>query len=142
MKKTYMTKFGDGEGNCLTACIASLLERNIEELPNFSSFGKGWHAKTVTILKQYGYDSIYVFADTLKTIPNPPIVSECLCIAIFDTGTHEDHAVIARWSAIYQKTSNTWDYSVDEVFDPHPHRGFELVQLRGLFLIFHSIEVV
>lgn len=140
MKRVYMTKFGDGNGDCLTACIASLIEVDSETLPDFSSFGKPWHQKTVPILRSYGYESIYVFADTLKTLPNPPIVSDCLCICIFDTGTHEDHVKIGRWTSTYDAETNTWAYSVDEVFDPHPNPTFECVALRGMFLIFPAID--
>ncbi len=36
MKPVYQTKFGATEGNCLAACIASLLETDIDDIPDFS----------------------------------------------------------------------------------------------------------
>lgn len=36
MIKVNQTLFGgEGQGNCFTACLASMLEKNIEDVPNF-----------------------------------------------------------------------------------------------------------
>lgn len=137
MKRVQQTKFGDGEGNCLTACVASLLECEIDDLPDFSSFGKEWHHRTAAILHARGFDSIFVDGDNLCKL----IVSDCLCVAIFDTGTHEDHAKLGRWTSEYVADDHTWSYRVEEVFDPNPYSAsFRCVALRGLFLVFPSME--
>lgn len=39
MKPVYQTEFGAGRGNCLSACLASLLEWELEAIPNFSDYG-------------------------------------------------------------------------------------------------------
>jgi len=39
MKPVFQTTFGDGKGNCLSAALASLLEWDIEDVPNFSEYG-------------------------------------------------------------------------------------------------------
>jgi hypothetical protein len=36
------TKFGAGNGNCLLAAVASVLERPLEEIPDFNLSGCGW----------------------------------------------------------------------------------------------------
>jgi len=41
MKKVYQTKFGS-EGNCFAACIASLVETDIEKLPFLSDYEDRW----------------------------------------------------------------------------------------------------
>jgi hypothetical protein len=140
MKPVHMTKFGTDKGDCLTACIASLLERDIETLPNFSDFDKEWHYKTVAILQGYGYEAIYIHAEALAREQVGIIVSNCLCVCIFDTGTHEDHAKLGRWTSRYDLEKRTWSFSIDEVFDPNPHPTFECKEMRGVFLIFPSIE--
>lgn len=136
MTPQYMTMFGFGNANCLQAAIASLLDKKIEELPNFSDFGKEWHWKTCEWLSEHGYGTIWVAAETVKDL----IVSDCLCIAIFDTGTHEDHAKVGRWRSTYdyldEHDKMHWRFNVEEVFDPNPHPDFECVALRGLLLIF------
>ena len=35
MTPVFQTKFGKGQGNCFAACLASLLDLSIEEVPNF-----------------------------------------------------------------------------------------------------------
>lgn len=45
MKPVYQTKFGDPEGNCLMACVASVLEISLEECPvlwELEQQGKHW----------------------------------------------------------------------------------------------------
>lgn len=40
-------------GNCLAACVASLLEIPIESVPNFADFGTGWFGSLAEYLKLY-----------------------------------------------------------------------------------------
>lgn len=35
MNKVYQTKFGPPNGNCMSACVASILELDIRDVPNF-----------------------------------------------------------------------------------------------------------
>jgi hypothetical protein len=39
VKPVYQTKFGAGEGNCLQAALASVLELDLEDVPNFAEYG-------------------------------------------------------------------------------------------------------
>jgi hypothetical protein len=39
MKKVYQTIFGEPNGNCFQACIASMLECELKDLPNFMEDG-------------------------------------------------------------------------------------------------------
>lgn len=136
MKRVYMNVFGKGAANCLQASVASLIERDLSDLPNFSEYGKAWHQKTVAWLTSHGWGTIWVPSDAIKSL----IVSDCLCIAIFDTGTHEDHAKIGLWRSWFDVQTESgeiaWRYSVDEVFDPNPYPDFECIAIRGIFLIF------
>lgn len=57
MKTTYQTKFGSVEGNCLAACIASLLEIGIDDVPDLSPQPNDpihWIRKFRDFMKQYG----------------------------------------------------------------------------------------
>lgn len=56
MKPVKQTIFGDGEngnkaGNCLSACLASILEIPIEEVPVFSAMGDDWFKNLFEWLK-------------------------------------------------------------------------------------------
>ena len=44
MKKVYQTIVDKGLGNCMQAVIASLLDLELIEVPNFITFGRKWYA--------------------------------------------------------------------------------------------------
>ena len=62
MKKVFQTVVDSGKGNCMQAAIASLLELDLEDVPNFIEFvGKGQWLKTMHgFLNEKGYDAITV----------------------------------------------------------------------------------
>ena len=39
VKPVYQTQFGMPNGNCFAACVASILELKIEDIPNFCAIG-------------------------------------------------------------------------------------------------------
>ena len=51
MIKVYQTKFGKGKGNCLQACVASILELKLEEAPVTSGFDT--HQEQVDSINKY-----------------------------------------------------------------------------------------
>jgi len=42
MRKIYQTRINGKNGNCMQAAIASLLDLNLEEVPDFISYEKDW----------------------------------------------------------------------------------------------------
>lgn len=50
MIPVYQNKFGSG-GSCFTACVASILELPIREVPNFTEYGDKWIIKLWDFLK-------------------------------------------------------------------------------------------
>lgn len=73
MKPVMQTTFFDPKlsiddtkqrGNCWTACIASMLELDIEEVPNFvqigSEGGENYFDHTLRFLKEHGYQLINI----------------------------------------------------------------------------------
>lgn len=53
MIPVYQEKFGD-MGSCFTACIASILEKSVHDMPNFIEHGDEWGLKAWDYLKQFG----------------------------------------------------------------------------------------
>lgn len=53
MIPVFQTVFGEKEGNCLAACIASLLELEIEDVPNFTNLN--WYNDLCGWLNTKGY---------------------------------------------------------------------------------------
>lgn len=44
MKPVDQTRFGVPEGNCFAACVASLLELPLEQVPHFPDHGADWYS--------------------------------------------------------------------------------------------------
>ena len=58
MKKVYQTKFGKPEGNCFSACLASILEIDISIVPNFQEPRGEWYKLYKKWLNQYNLDLV------------------------------------------------------------------------------------
>lgn len=58
MKPVMQTKFGMPEGNCFAACLASLLELPIEEIPEFSE--KRWFTEATNWLFSRGLAIVHI----------------------------------------------------------------------------------
>lgn len=110
MKPVYQTKFGNKEGNCLAACIASIFELRLEEVPNFieGDTGNGeWHQKLWDFLHSLEHDHVfYYIADPYK-VPTFPKGRYHIIGGISPRGLL--HAVVGFNGKI--------------VHDPHPEGG-------------------
>lgn len=57
MIKIYQDKFGKPHGNCFGACVASLLEITLGEVPDLSD-EKTWWTKIREFIRTHGYDLV------------------------------------------------------------------------------------
>ena len=60
MKKVYQTIIDDNKGNCMQAAVASLLDKKLEEVPNFVEMRSPNH-ELMKYMKKLGYG--YTFFD-------------------------------------------------------------------------------
>jgi hypothetical protein len=60
VKKVDQTIFGTGKGNCFAACVASILELPIEEVPNFCDAPGNWLVPFKAWLAERGLFAIIV----------------------------------------------------------------------------------
>jgi len=74
MKKVYQTRFGKPKGNCILACIASVLEVELSEVPDILADNEKWWEIINNWAESYGYILMPVeFKDYKDTPP-------CYCI--------------------------------------------------------------
>lgn len=108
MKPVDQTAFGPSVGNCFAACVASVLEVPLADVPNFCEGDTtDWFEKLRDWLRPRGF---YAFGMKLSGRPGEPEgwYPEGLHIAGGRSPRHDClHAVVARGS---------------EVHDPHPNR--------------------
>lgn len=112
MKPVDQTTFGAPGGNCLSACIASLLHLPIEEVPYFMSNdinGTAWVQKLSEWLKLRGFYPL--FLGGWAKVPGPHIwrgksprgVATHAVIGIGDVMIHDPHPSRAGVRKVIQK---------------------------------------
>ena len=119
------TKFGKGQGNCLLACIASILERPLESIPDFCISGCGWFGELYEWCLNEDVGIICVNPYDLEH----SLCFNTWCILIYSVKGIEDenHAVIG-WCRrleepkIETEDSSLWKWEAVVKFDPNPNK--------------------
>ncbi len=110
------TIFDSISGNCFGACLASLLEIPLEDVPNFGAPGeKEYNTKNLNeFLQQHGYFHVSVGVKCLENVPDVALTKNYPGYYIVIGHSHRgdwNHAVIYRGSEL--------------VFDPMPDTGYK-----------------
>lgn len=124
MKPVHQTKFGNTDGNCLAACIASILEVELESLPNFH--GKDWQERWCEWLRPRGLFLWRMDAPEGGFTEHPPgwTILSGQSPRAEELGEQWLHATVA--------------FDGETVHDPHPDgRG---VLTKSDFLFFQAID--
>jgi hypothetical protein len=124
MTPTPQTAFGDGNGNCWAACLASMLDMPIEAVPNFCKESDDWWSVTQSWLRDHGYYAIEMIlnGDGPWLMPLPEI--GCIITGKSPRGDFL-HCVVGRIkgdSIVYE-------------FDPHPDQSNIESPQRVCFLV-------
>lgn len=117
MNKILQTIVDKGNGNCLQAVVASLFEKDLEEVPHFIQYKSEWFDRLSTFFQENGYDGVMVINP--NNVPEKQLklameydggVNGYWCASVpsqtFETGTH---AVIV-------------DKDLNIVHDPNPNQ--------------------
>src|SRR6266404_987731 len=120
MKRIFQTKFGHPEGNCFNACVASIIECALDELPDLEKFeakGVNWLDGLNQFLRPMGYGVISIPASE-EHPANVYIPLRGHFIASGDGYGGLVHSVVCK---------ERGDGKVDFIHDPYPDaqtRGF------------------
>jgi len=118
MKPIKQTIFGEGKGNCLSACIASILELKIEEVPVFIS--SDWWNDLQKWLQSKGYFAIDIEAKNKEGYCNFYEVPKGLYVILTGDSPRGDflHCVVGIID--YDNNKMIANY----IHDPHPDNSF------------------
>jgi hypothetical protein len=121
MKKIMQTRTGKEKGNCLSACIASLLEMPIDifEIKNENN----WLNQLNDVLQPLGYTYAEFDADKPFTW-----CGECFMIGCGTSPRGLEHAVIVRH---FPKDGR---HHYEFIHDPHPQGGWLTLKSIGVLL--------
>jgi len=123
------TNYGKHTGNCLTACVASVLDVPIESVPEFCTDGE-WFANLVAFCKENGFFLVY----WKQNDPMPIIAIGLYIILLLNLEGVEDlHAVVAKTRAV-KGEDPVWLWHSDVVHDPNEH-GYPPVKSVNSYLV-------
>jgi len=116
MKKVYQTKFGAREGNCLQACIASILELTLEEVPDFCSEfeGEKYYEQFVKWLNKKGLSALPV---NVEDDLNRPNYKGCYLIVGGKNSDGVMHAVIYKDGKLVHNPNKKCEGIIPETVD-------------------------
>ena len=98
MKKVYQTRYGEKEGNCFQAALASLFELELEEVPDFCNIysieTEEWYEEFLKWLQKRGYSSVPLYFK--ETVEHPLRYKNCLLLVTGKTQDEVNHCVIYK----------------------------------------------
>jgi hypothetical protein len=116
MKKIYQTIIDPDHGNCMQAAIASLFNKNLEEVPNFIELDDNWFSVMCEFIESQGYTVEGTVYNNAEVYDLKEEVNRYTGVnGLFYAGVH---------SPKYHKQGGTHAVLVDRelniVFDPNP----------------------
>lgn len=127
MRLTKQTKLstpdGSIRGNCFRACLSSIMDLDIEDIPHFEDMGQEWHEPFFNFLKEKNYEFEGTGQkknfDKLKRYEGIEG-----CVIVFGKSPRE-----------YVKSGHAVIYKNGEFFfDPHPSNE-GLTEVEGYYMI-------
>jgi hypothetical protein len=113
VKRVDQTRFGTPGGNCYQACIASILEVDLEDVPDFCN--NNWEGDWANDLNQwlypFGLFNLEVEFDKSEQSALKWMTDNCWCVAVVPSadGGGASHAVVWHKGCV--------------IHDPHPSRA-------------------
>lgn len=141
----HQTRFGVGNGNCLLACVASILERPIESIPDFNEAGTGWFGEMYEWCLNEGIGLVLLNPCDLQS----SLFFNLHAILIFDVPSvvpgiyeRENHAVVAkcvRLASPQDEANDLWRWECTEHFDPNP-KGVKVGELQHMIVLVPPVK--
>jgi hypothetical protein len=148
MTPVAQTKYGRHQGNCLTACVATVLDVPISSLPEFCVDGE-WFSRLDSFCRENGFFLLY-----WRHAENTPILcfNAYIILLLSLQGEDDLHAVVAKTSleskhpvtdedieqgaALAEDAGGfMWGWRSEIVHDPN-ERGYPPVEeIRGYIMI-------
>jgi hypothetical protein len=135
MKPIHQTKFEAGNGNCLLACVASVLERPIASIPDFNLSGCGWFGEMYEWCTNEGIGLVLISPCDLES----SLFYNLHAILLFSVPgfPDENHAIIGkcvRVASLQDEINDKWKWKCVEHFDPNP-RGVTVGELQHMIVL-------
>lgn len=139
MKPVYQTNFDFKTGNCLAACVASILECSLDEVPNFcgepdSADGDSWFDTMVDWLEDKGYRvAFWEWSSPAWVSPGTHLIVSGRSPRSKEGTNGHHHAVIVTRN---ESREPGVPYRYDWTHDPHPDGTFIEGPILDAMLLF------
>ena len=145
MKPVYQQVIDRQKGDCMKAVIASLLEKEMDEVPNFIEFGQKWWTEMNEYLQKNGFKEKCMLWN-----PNPPTGGKVMEEYSLDALKNYEGVGGYFWASVnspkYHDTGGTHAVinhkNINIVHDPNPHyKGLEsypksdVIQYNGILYV-------
>lgn len=98
MKKIYQTIIDKDKGNCMQAVVASLFEKELNEVPNFMEYDK-WFEEMMIYFQEQGYKlSGYLHNEKYQSIIQPTL--NCFQIDHFDPSEMMSFETLSKYTGV------------------------------------------
>ena len=123
MKPILQTVIDEGIGNCMQAAVASMLEVQLSDIPNFMDYAdkkdpSKWHLKFMDVMESYGYEfeGSKMIADskseTYFDLGKEMMINDCIYASVKSRNFEgTGHAVLLDSKGVV-------------IHDPHPEQAF------------------
>lgn len=123
MKPVMQTKFGYPYGNCLAAALASVLELELRDVPDFCTDDDDdseWFDRMQEWLAKRGLCVVHLNLEASGALPPMPgMIDGTWCIVGGRSPRGDwDHSVVGRYRLVQG------GHAIELVHDPHPDGGF------------------
>lgn len=121
------------QGNCMSACIASILELECDDIPNFHLQNVDFHTAITRWLRDRSMNILSVYDDVMCKF-FPPWMVGCYGIATVPSQNVEgSHAIVVQ----YQKTDDGYLWVI--VHDPREgNKPYELEDIISIDILIKS----
>lgn len=115
MKKVFQTRVSSGDGNCTEACVASIFDMELNEVPEFGKEEQFW--KMIKFFEAKGYDLGHV------NLGNGGTTTDHLkAIAEFDGGVNGLFLASVKSKTLDGTHCIVVDKNLQVVHDPNPNQ--------------------
>jgi len=136
MKPVYQTNTTKGEGNCFSACLASLLEIPCDDVPNFFQQGVDYHTAVNHWLRAHGFNLLQLHGDAMDCFLFPWMVG-CYAIASVPSQRFENtnHAVVIKWT---KNEGYQWEIVHDPKQGNEPYAND--IEFKAIYILIKGMQ--
>lgn len=152
MTPVFQARYGKGDGNCLTACVASILDIPLSDLPEFCVDDE-WFRRLHKFCEERGLSLTYfphsdnnpifisnTYVILLLRLEGEGIFHAVVGKVIPDGSEPVSDAEVERFSALselagYRKGDTKWMWKTELVHNPNCHSHPDIVGVAGYIII-------